>query len=199
VETSYHPRVHSETGAPPLRRWQEGLPDPLPRPTPAQLREAFLWAEHRTVTSSATVSLHANTYQVDPLLVGRKVELVFDPFDLTDIEVRHQQRTFGTAVAFRIGRHAHPKARADQPDTDPPPKTGIDYLRLLDAAHHQQLAQRINYAALAGADLDLDGDGHPHPIPAGDDGQPHHADGQPHRELDGQLALTDPDQEPHAT
>lgn len=203
VETDYHPRVHSETGAPPLRRWQAGLPTPLPRPTPAQLREAFLWAEHRTVTTSATVSLHANTYQVDPLLVGRRVELVFDPFDLTDIEVRYQQRTFGTAVAFRIGRHAHPKARPEQPDTQPPPPTGIDYLRLLDAAHQHQLAQRINYAALA--DADLDADGHPHPLPApvlADRPDPTPADDDHddpiHPEVPGQPTLThpDPDQEP---
>jgi hypothetical protein len=31
------------------------------------------------VTKTATVSLHANSYEVDPALVGRKVELVFDP------------------------------------------------------------------------------------------------------------------------
>jgi putative transposase len=194
VETDYHSQVHSETGAPPLRRWQEGLPDPLPRPTPAQLREAFLWAEHRTVTTNATVSLHANTYQVDPLLVGRRVELVFDPFDLTDIEVRHQQRSFGTAVAFRIGRHAHPKARPEQPDTRPPPPTGIDYLRLLDATHQQRLAARINYAALA---HDVDADGHHHPQPGEADrhdrtpGDNH--DGPVHLEIPGQLPLTQPD------
>jgi putative transposase len=199
VETDYHPRVHSETGAPPLGRWRAGLPDPLPRPTPAQLREAFLWAEHRTVTSSATVSLHANTYQVDPLLAGRRVELVFDPFDLADIEVRHQQRSFGKAVAFRIGRHAHPKARPEQPDDQPPPATGIDYLRLLDATHSQQLAQQINYAALAEADLDADG--HCHPLPTGvtadrPDSTP--ADVQVHPQIPGQLTLTDPDQERQA-
>ena len=86
AETVYHARPHSETGAAPLRRWQEGIPVPLPLPSPAQLREAFLWSEYRTVTKTATVSLHGNTYQVDHLLAGRKAELVFDPFDLEDIE-----------------------------------------------------------------------------------------------------------------
>ena len=33
-----------------------------------------------------------NQYEVDAALVGRKVELVFDPFDLTRIEVRYQHR-----------------------------------------------------------------------------------------------------------
>jgi putative transposase len=147
VETVYHPTIHSETGAAPLRRWREGVPDPLPRPSPAQLREAFLWSEYRTVTKTATVSLHANLYQVDELLVGRKVELVFDPFDLTEIEVRYGGRSFGAAVAFTIGRHSHPKARPEQPATTAAP-TGIDYLHLIDTAHTEALQRRINYAAL---------------------------------------------------
>lgn len=147
VETVYHLTPHSETGVPPLRRWQQGIPAPLALPNPAQLREAFLWSEHRTVTKTATVSLHGNTYQVDQLLAGRKVELVFDPFDLTAIEARHRGQSFGAAVPFTIGRHSHPKARPEQPGQAPEP-TGISYLNLIGAAHDSQLGERINYAAL---------------------------------------------------
>jgi hypothetical protein len=32
---------------------------------------------------------------------------------------------------------------------DLPPATGIDYARLLDIAHQAELAQKVNYAALA--------------------------------------------------
>ena len=160
TETVYHATVHSETGVAPLRRWTEGVPDPLPRPTPAQLREAFLWSEYRTVTKTATVSLHANTYQVDELLVGRRVELVFDPFDLTEIEVRYRGRSFGPAVGFRIGRHTHPKARPEQPGAQPEP-TGIDYLRLIDTSHTRRLEARINYAALLD-NADTDGETREH-------------------------------------
>ena len=126
---------------------------PLPLPTPAQLREAFLWSEFRTVTKTATISLHGNTYQVDELLTGRRVELVFDPFDLADIEVRYGGRSFGQAVAFTIGRHAHPKARPEQPGAAPP-ATGIDYLALVGATHDSVLAGRINYSALLGTSHD---------------------------------------------
>ena len=136
VETVYHPRAHSETGAPPLGRWRDGCPVPLPLPTPAQLREAFLWSEYRTVTKTATVSLHGNIYQVDPSCsIGRKVELVFDPFDLTDIEVRYGGRSFGQAVAFthRPPRPPQSPPRAARPPTRRP--TGIDYLHLIGAAH----------------------------------------------------------------
>lgn len=78
VEQVYHRRVHSETDTALLARWSAAGPFPLP--SPAALAEAFLWSEHRTVTKTATVSLQGNSYQVDPGLVGRRVELVFDPF-----------------------------------------------------------------------------------------------------------------------
>jgi putative transposase len=147
VETEYHQRAHTSTTMAPLARWRATLPNPLPTPSPAALREAFLWSAHRTVNNTATVSLHSNIYQVDPILVGRKVELVFDPFDMTDVEVRHHARSYGLAVAFRIGRHSHPKARPEHVQVDPPP-TGIDYLHLIGATHAETLGDRVNYAAL---------------------------------------------------
>jgi len=147
VEQVYHRRPHSETDLPPLARWLAGGPFPLPAPD--ALAEAFLWAEQRTVTATALVSLQGNTYQVDPALAGRRVELVFDPFDLTRIEVRHGGTPVGAALPHRITRHAHVKARPETPPA-PPTATGINYALLLDNAHHAELAQRVNYAALTG-------------------------------------------------
>ena len=88
TETAYHRTVHSETGEEPLARWATATPQEQAVPDQARLHEAFLWSERRVVTKTATVSLHGNTYQVDPSLIRRTVELVFDPFDLTRIEVR---------------------------------------------------------------------------------------------------------------
>jgi putative transposase len=148
VETVYHARIHSETGQTPLTRFAAGDAAPT-LPTPAQLHEAFLWSEKRTVTKTATVSLHANTYQVDAALVGRRVELVFDPFDLTELTVRYCGRDVGTAVPHRIGRHTHPAARPDTPAEQPSTTaTGIDYLRLVRDQHTQALQRRVNYADL---------------------------------------------------
>jgi putative transposase len=155
IETDYHARRHSQTDCPPLQRWRDGISQPLPRPTPAQLREAFKWSQLRVVAKTATVSLHGNTYQVDLVLVGRQVELVFDPFDLSVIEVRHEGRPFGTALPFTIKRHSHPKARPEHEmgtgnDSQQAEPTGIDYLNLMGAAHDAQLAEKINYSALFG-------------------------------------------------
>ena len=147
TETEYHRTIHSETGQTPADRWQAA--DPPRLPTPAMLREAFLWEAARIVTKTATVSLHGNTYQVDGGLVGRRVELVFDPFDLTNIEVRLAGKPMGLAIPHRIGRHAHPKAKPETPQADPAP-SGIGYLKLIDATHQAELADRVNYTALAG-------------------------------------------------
>jgi len=118
VETVYHQRPHSETGQAPLARFLAAGPPTLP--TPAQLHEAFLWSAQRTVTKTATVSLHGNTYEVDAALVGRRVEVVFDPFDLTMLDVRYQDRPMGRGVPHVVGRHTHPMARPDSaPSTEP--------------------------------------------------------------------------------
>jgi len=145
VEQVYHQRVHTETQMPPLQRFLAAGP---PVPTPAALlTEAFRWGEWRTVTKTATVSLHGNHYEVDPALAGSKVELVFDPFDLSDIDVHHHGRRVGKAVPFRIGKHVHPKAHADAPPPATP--TGIDYLRLIQDRHTRALGERLQYAHLS--------------------------------------------------
>jgi putative transposase len=152
LETVYHRTPHSETGQPPIGRWQAGGPFPLP--TPAALREAFLWSEQRQVKKTATVSLHGNVYQVETDLVGRRVELVFDPFDLSSIEVRLHGKPMGLAIPHRIGRHTHPKARPETPPAAPAPPSGIAYLPLIDAAHQAELAATVNYAALQDSPAD---------------------------------------------
>ena len=145
VETVYHQRVHTQTQQRPLERFLAEGPPTLP--TPQLLREAFLWSHQRRVSKTATLSLHGNTYEVDAALVGRQVEVVFDPFDLTTLHVRYQGRPMGTAVPHRIGRHVHLQAR---PDLPPPPatKTGIDYLALVADQHRAQVAVQINYTDL---------------------------------------------------
>ena len=65
VERVYHCRVHSETGQTPLARLA-AAPPPRP-PTPDELHEAFLWAEHRTVTKTAAVSLRGGHSAPGPL------------------------------------------------------------------------------------------------------------------------------------
>jgi putative transposase len=150
VETVYHQRVHSETQQAPLERFLAAGP-PV-QPDLELLREAFLWSHHRKVTKTATISLFGNRYEVDAALVGRTVEVVFDPLDLTRLDVRFGGKSMGQAVPHQIGRHVHPDVH---PDVASPAAgaTGIDYLGLLAAQHRKvlEVSTGINYTDLTGA------------------------------------------------
>lgn len=142
VETVYHRRVHSETKATPIERFlAAGV---LEIPSPEKLREAFLWSESRQVTKTATVSLLGNAYEVDAALVGRKVELIFDPFDLAEIEVRYEGRPMGMASPHLITRHVHPEARNEK-SSEPPRRSGIDYLTVIESRYLEETKRRIAY------------------------------------------------------
>jgi putative transposase len=149
IEQIYHRRIHSETGQTPLERFEADGPPELP--SLVELHEAFLWAETRLVTKTATVSLFGNHYEVYPHLVGRRIELVFDPFDLTNINIRWGGRDLGSAVPQQIGRHTHPKAQPDAvaPAIEP---SGIDYLRLVETRHHEATRIQIAYSSFADTD-----------------------------------------------
>jgi putative transposase len=149
VEQVYHRRVHSETGQTPLERFLAQGPPTLPGEL--ALAGAFRWSERRTVSKTGTVSMHGNTYEVDPELAGRQVDLVFDPLELADVAVQIDGRHVGLAIALQIKRHVHPRAQPPTPLAEP---TGIDYLGLIEKRHDQQLQQRIDYRNLPGPPAD---------------------------------------------
>ena len=90
----------------------------------------------RRVTRVATVPLEGNSYSVDPALTGRRVELRYDPEDLSRIEVFLDGRPAGAAVPFVIGRHVHRAVAPPGPPAADP--TGIDYLGMVAAAHDEE-------------------------------------------------------------
>jgi putative transposase len=145
-EVVYARRVHTETGQAPAERYAGVIPRFA---HPDALAEAFRWSQQRKVTKVGTVSMFNNLYQVEPYLVGRTVDLVFDPFDLTRIDVVCDGLPAGTAAPLVIGRHSHPRARPEEPDVIAP-ATGIDYLGLIDERHNAAAAGAVNYAALIG-------------------------------------------------
>ena len=117
TESVLNTRVHAETGQTPIARWLAGGPPHAA--DPVLLAEAFRWSVVRMVTKTATVSLAGNHYQVDPSLCGHRVELRYDPEDLTSLTVFVDGAAAGIATPLVIGRHTHP-AVPRPPDPHPP-------------------------------------------------------------------------------
>jgi putative transposase len=133
-------RRHAETKQPPIERFLDNHTPCIP--ASAVLAEAFRWSMVRRVTKTATISLLANRYQVDPALIGRTIELRFDPEDLTRIDVFDHGVAAGVATPFVIGRHVHPAVPQAAPPPPPVhPEPGIDYMGLVAAAHTETLGQ----------------------------------------------------------
>jgi putative transposase len=136
-------RLHSETGETPLARFSRGR---VARPSPDLLRTALLWSAQRRVSRTATVSFSGNEYQVDPALVGRRVELRYRPEDLMSVEVWWQGEQHGWLTPLLIGRHVHPMA---PPPVRPPAEpTGIDYLGQVLADHEAETTGTIAFRDL---------------------------------------------------
>ena len=140
-------RTHAETGQKPLARFfsygGHFKPD---LPTQASLAEAFRWSVTRVVTKTATVSFQGNRYAVDPALVSRRIELRFDPEDLTVIDVYADGAATGRAEPFTISRHVHTAVPQAQPEPPPePPGPSIDYLDIVTRDHEATELGSIPY------------------------------------------------------
>jgi len=94
-----------------------------------EIYQAFLWKEERTVDKTGCISLNTNIYEVDPSLAKQKVYLLYNPFDLKEIEVFKDNKSFGMAKPLSVVRDIHKDAQPVQ--ESPVPSTGINYLMLL--------------------------------------------------------------------
>lgn len=132
LELIYHQAIHSETGQTPLERYQQGLKDVRPADHET-LVQAFRWRETRKVRKDGRIELQGNAYQVDPAFIGRTLELRFDPFDLSSLELWFEGRCLGNAKVSVQNRQRHLQVEKLATDLPPAPQeaAAVDYLALL--------------------------------------------------------------------
>ena len=143
-------RIHAETGEAPIDRFEAS--GPRRAADPVRLVEAFRWSATRKVSRTASIELEGNRYSVDPSLVGRRVEVRYEPEDLSVLTVYYEGRPIGQALPFVLGRHTHRAVPQAAPPSPEP--TGIDYLGLVAAAHDEEAGagEKIAFRRLASSD-----------------------------------------------
>jgi putative transposase len=144
VDQECNTRLHAETHQTPISRFEAAGP---PRDVDLdKLADAFKWSVVRAVTRTAEVSLRGSRYSVDPALVGRQVEVRYDPEDLTSVEIWCERMPWGKAFPTVLGRHV--RKRPESPPAPPGERTGVDFLGLVERAHDQQTLGRLSYRDL---------------------------------------------------
>ncbi|NQU38999.1 MAG: DDE-type integrase/transposase/recombinase [Lentisphaerae bacterium] len=92
IQTTYHQRVHSSTGLTPEARYHQDLPQIRKLDLdPFGVDHLFYTRKERTVRKDGTVRIDKKLYEVDLSLRALRVELRFDPFTLSRIEVYHRE------------------------------------------------------------------------------------------------------------
>jgi len=84
LEVAYHQKVHNTFKQRPADRYHK-CEHPIRHIPPHELAEIFLLEETRKVDKTNCISLLGTTYEVEPGLAGEKVQLRFDPCDLSVI------------------------------------------------------------------------------------------------------------------
>jgi transposase InsO family protein len=140
LEVVYHRQLNPEIGQSPLERFRQQSQLTTRPVDPATLRQAFLHRDQRQVTKTATVSFQGNRYRVPDYLRGQTVELRYDPFDLSQLELWFRDTFLQRIQPDHLVNPSHPDVEPDPRPAAPPAETGLDYLALL-RCEHQRLIQ----------------------------------------------------------
>jgi transposase InsO family protein len=128
LEECYHDRVHGETEQTPRERW-DAQADKARFIEPHRLPDIFLWEEERKVQKTGAVPLHGNNYPLPEEMVGKKVRVLFDPFDLSRVRVYHDKRFLGTFEPFELRARNLQKAISHEKKPDRSPRDSSKELR----------------------------------------------------------------------
>ena len=144
LEVVYHRKSHSETGQSPLERYRQQVQPTTRTVDPLTLRQAFLHRDERKVTKTASISFLGNSYRVPAYLCGQTVELRYDPFNLSELEVWFQNTFLQLAQPEKLVNAIHPKVEPDPIPAQPAPATGLDYLALLRSEHQRLIEAQLD-------------------------------------------------------
>ena len=116
--------------------------------------DAFLHTTERKVDKTGCISFKSNHYEVGMDLIGRKVDVYYDPLWTDEIEIRHKDKQPFKVKILQIGENCGVKAQM------PTSLTGIDAKtsRMLDGLNQSNITHRtrksiaVNYRNMGGAE-----------------------------------------------
>jgi transposase InsO family protein len=97
IDTVYHRTEHSAFQDTPLARWQRDIERIRQLPPATDLRRLFFYRLDRLVRRDSTFLLYHRFFEAPPHLAGKRIEVRFDPLDLTQLEMYFEGQSQGIA------------------------------------------------------------------------------------------------------
>jgi transposase InsO family protein len=133
LQECYHSRTHEGIGESPELAYKSSR-QPLRFLPPETIANAFLRLEQRKVDKSGCFSFAGRKYEAGVTLIGRKVDVLYDPSDISVVTVEDKKLGVSfTAKELAIGGHTGPRPKMPEFMTAAEPETS----RLLDVKQEQ--------------------------------------------------------------
>ena len=130
IDRHYHRCPHSALGRTPLLRWQRDIEKIRQIPPATDVRRLFFHRLQRVVRRDCTFRLQSQFYEAPAHLAGQRLEIRFDPLDLSQVELYRDGKLQGQdRPVDPVVNASLPRAQAEA--SEPSDPTGINYLELL--------------------------------------------------------------------
>lgn len=144
---AYDNRIHRSTKQTPKKRYEAQANHT--RHLPAEiLKDIFLWEEERTVRKTAIIELEGNQYDVDSSLRGKRIQIRYNPFDLTTIQVWKDNERFEDAKPAVLRNQSHSKL-PDETDNVQTPAGVSSFLEQLKKHQEEEKRKQIGTTSFA--------------------------------------------------
>jgi len=109
LEEDYHRKAHSALGMTPLDKYMSQISKVKTIDDPDKLKMIFLKREKRKVKHDGTISVNSKLYEVPPTLIGKQIEVRFDPETFEEIFIYDDGKCIGKANPVIYADNAHVK------------------------------------------------------------------------------------------
>ncbi len=154
IEVECNNKINSSTGETPSERWQNNIKQHPPRRITDidAFNALFLWRTEKTVDKYGNIRFQKNTYPIHGLPIGSNITLRYNPFDLSQVQVYHEDEFYCILRASKLARKAILKVPEERKQTRFSPEAADYFKRIREKATEfkQRQADNFRYADLDG-------------------------------------------------
>jgi hypothetical protein len=146
IEVEYNNKIHSTTGETPNNRYQNGIINHPPKRVTDidEFNKLFLFREQRKVNKYGKIQLESNFYPVSGIKPNQKVEVRFDPFDLTEVLIYYENRFYAKTKASILKTKEIIKEIPEEKQDKKVSENAINYFKLLREKHNEQILKNVD-------------------------------------------------------